>query len=54
MASFDGHKSLYSDAYYDRADFERQYGGSTYRTIKDRYDPDHRLADLYDKAVGRR
>ncbi|MEU7869424.1 FAD-binding oxidoreductase [Dactylosporangium sp. NPDC049140] len=49
-----GHKSLYSDAYYDRETFDRLYGGLAYRAAKDRYDPDHRLTDLYDKVVGRR
>nr|WP_307804282.1 FAD-binding oxidoreductase [Micromonospora echinofusca] len=48
-----GHKSLYSDAYYDRATFDRLYGGATYRAVKGRYDPDHRLTGLYEKAVGR-
>ena len=46
-----GHKSLYSDAYYDRDDFDRLYGGDTWRAVKDRYDPDDRLLDLYEKAV---
>jgi FAD/FMN-containing dehydrogenase len=54
VADHGGHKSLYSDAYYDRETFDRLYGGSMYRAVKDRYDPDHRLTDLYDKAVGRR
>jgi FAD/FMN-containing dehydrogenase len=49
-----GHKSLYSDAYYDRETFDQMYGGSAYRAAKDRYDPDRRLTDLYDKVVGRR
>ncbi|RZU73519.1 FAD/FMN-containing dehydrogenase [Micromonospora kangleipakensis] len=48
-----GHKSLYSDAYYDRAAFDRLYGGETWRAVKDRYDPDHRLTGLYEKAVRR-
>ncbi|WBC14185.1 FAD-binding oxidoreductase [Micromonospora sp. WMMA1998] len=48
-----GHKSLYSDAYYDRAAFDRLYGGDTWRAVKDRYDPDHRLTGLYEKAVSR-
>jgi FAD/FMN-containing dehydrogenase len=54
LTGFEGHKSLYSDAYYDRDTFDRLYGGGAYRAVKDRYDPDHRLTDLYDKAVGRR
>jgi FAD/FMN-containing dehydrogenase len=49
-----GHKSLYSDAYYDRDTFDHLYGGDIYHTVKDRYDPDHRLTDLYTKVVGRR
>ncbi|AKU18834.1 FAD-linked oxidase [Luteipulveratus mongoliensis] len=49
-----GHKSLYSDAYYDEATFWSLYGGETYQQIKKTYDPDGRLPDLYAKAVGRR
>ncbi|MFG3302177.1 FAD-binding oxidoreductase [Micromonospora chersina] len=48
-----GHKSLYSDAYYDRAAFDQLYGGATWRAVKERYDPDHRLTGLYEKAVAR-
>ncbi|PWU51742.1 FAD-linked oxidase [Micromonospora globispora] len=48
-----GHKSLYSDAYYDREAFDRLYGGESWRAVKDRYDPDHRLTGLYEKAVAR-
>jgi FAD/FMN-containing dehydrogenase len=54
VAQAGGHKSLYSDAYYDRETFDLLYGGQAYRSVKDRYDPDHRLTELYDKAVGRR
>ena len=54
VSQFGGHKSLYSDAYYDRETFDRLYGAEAYRAAKDRYDPDHRLTDLYDKVVGRR
>ncbi len=46
-----GHKSLYSDSYYDRETFDRLYGGGAYRPVKDRYDPKGRLPSLYDKAV---
>jgi FAD/FMN-containing dehydrogenase len=49
-----GHKSLYSDAYYARDEFEELYGGETYKTVKKSYDPDSRLLDLYAKAVMRR
>lgn len=50
----DGHKSLYSDAYYPAAEFEELYGGEAYRRVKATYDPDSRLLDLYAKAVQRR
>ncbi|MEU4712249.1 FAD-binding oxidoreductase [Micromonospora purpureochromogenes] len=53
VSDMGGHKSLYSDAYYDRAAFDRLYGGETWRAVKDRYDPDHRLTGLYEKAVAR-
>jgi len=48
-----GHKALYSDAFYDEADFEKLYGGQTYRDLKSTYDPDTRLLTLYQKAVRR-
>ncbi|MGC5170447.1 FAD-binding oxidoreductase [Microbacterium sp. DT81.1] len=54
VSEFDGHKSLYSEAFYARDEFDELYGGDTYRTVKERYDPDFRLLDLYAKAVERR
>ncbi|TFD07095.1 FAD-binding oxidoreductase [Cryobacterium sp. TMT1-66-1] len=48
-----GHKSLYSDSYYSREEFDELYGGDAYRAAKERYDPDSRLLDLYAKAVQR-
>ena len=54
VADHGGHKSLYSDAYYDEDEFAAMYGGQTYEQVKKRYDPDHRLTGLYEKAVGRR
>ena len=46
-----GHKSLYSDAYYDRGTFDRLYAGERLAAVKARFDPDDRLTGLYDKAV---
>ncbi|MGV0871795.1 FAD-binding oxidoreductase [Mycolicibacterium sp. XJ879] len=54
VSELDGHKSLYSDAYYSRDEFDDLYGGETYKTVKKSYDPDSRLLDLYAKAVQRR
>jgi FAD/FMN-containing dehydrogenase len=49
-----GHKSLYSDAYFDEETFASIYGGTEYQKSKQAYDPEHRLTGLYEKAVGRR
>jgi FAD/FMN-containing dehydrogenase len=54
VAMHGGHKSLYSDAYYQEDRFWSLYGGAAYRQVKRRYDPDGRLLDLYAKAVKRR
>jgi FAD/FMN-containing dehydrogenase len=54
VGELNGHKSLYSDAYYSRKEFDELYGGESYRAAKKRYDPDSRLLDLYAKAVQRR
>ena len=54
VAEHAGHKSLYSDAYYDRHAFAAVYGGAVYAQLKDTFDPGHRLTGLYEKAVGRR
>ena len=54
VAAHDGHKSLYSDAYYDRETFDRLYGVANQRRVKQETDPDNRLTGLYEKAVNRR
>jgi len=54
VSELDGHKSLYSDSFYTREEFDELYGGEAYNTVKKTYDPDSRLLDLYAKAVQRR
>ena len=54
VSALDGHKSLYSDAFYSPAEFDSLYGGEAYRAVRRNYDPDSRLLDLYAKAVQRR
>ncbi|WP_369974855.1 FAD-binding oxidoreductase [Thermobifida halotolerans] len=49
-----GHKSLYSDAFYDEDEFWRLYNGEAYRKLKAAYDPGDRLLDLYAKCVDNR
>jgi FAD/FMN-containing dehydrogenase len=49
-----GHKSLYSDAYYDRAAFDELYDGDNLARVKSHYDREDRLTGLYEKAVRRR
>jgi FAD/FMN-containing dehydrogenase len=54
VAGLEGHKSLYSDSFYDPATFDRLYDGANLTAVKKRYDPDDRLTSLYDKAVRQR
>jgi FAD/FMN-containing dehydrogenase len=49
-----GHKSLYSEAFYDPETFDQLYDGANLAAVKGRYDPDNRLTSLYDKAVKKR
>ncbi|MEZ5093032.1 FAD-binding oxidoreductase [Nocardioides sp.] len=49
-----GHKSLYSEAFYDRETFDDLYDGGNLAVVKGRYDPDDRLTSMYDKVVKRR
>lgn len=46
-----GHKSLYSEAFYDRETFDALYNTAHLDEVKGRHDPDDRLTHLYDKAV---
>ncbi|NQU37918.1 MAG: FAD-binding oxidoreductase [Actinobacteria bacterium] len=54
VARLDGHKSLYSSAFYPEAEFDQIYGGAEYRRIKKEYDPEDRLTTLFAKVVQRR
>ncbi len=49
-----GHKSLYSEAFYDRETFDALYDGANLAAVKRRYDPRGRLTEMYDKVVRRR
>ena len=46
-----GHKSLYSEAFYDQDTFDTLYGGTVLAAARRRYDPDSRLSSLFEKAV---
>ena len=46
-----GIKSLYSDAYFEEEEFWRIYNRPVYDSLKDRYDPDGVLKNLYQKTV---
>ena len=51
VGALGGHKSLYSESFYDEEEFRRLYGGDQYAALKARWDPQGRLPDLYAKAV---
>jgi FAD/FMN-containing dehydrogenase len=46
-----GMKSLYSDSYFTPEEFWRLYNKPAYDALKEKYDPDGRLRDLYRKCV---
>jgi FAD/FMN-containing dehydrogenase len=48
-----GRKSLYSTSFYERDEFWRLYNGSAYAALKETYDGERRLLDLYEKCVQR-
>jgi FAD/FMN-containing dehydrogenase len=54
VTELNGHKSLYSTSFYSPDEFWRLYNGAAYRKMKQEYDPDDRLPDLYAKCVGNR
>jgi FAD/FMN-containing dehydrogenase len=54
VAELGGHKSLYSTSFYSADQFWQLYNGDVYRKLKQRYDPDGRLPDLYAKCVRNR
>ena len=46
-----GHKSLYSESFYPHDEFDRLYGTTQLDTLRETYDPQGRLKNLYDKTV---
>ena len=46
-----GVKGLYSSAYYDEETFWNIYDRESYQELKEKYDPNRRFRDLYEKAV---
>jgi len=46
-----GRKSLYSTSFYSPERFWQLYNGPVYEALKERYDPQGRLGDLYHKCV---
>jgi FAD/FMN-containing dehydrogenase len=51
VSELGGIKSLYSDAYYDEDTFWQLYDGEQYFKLKQKYDPQGRLKNLYQKCV---
>jgi FAD/FMN-containing dehydrogenase len=46
-----GIKSLYSDSFFTREEFDRAYGMAGYQALKDKYDPEARMLGLHEKCV---
>lgn len=47
----DGIKMLYSSTFLDETEFDARFNGSTYRTLKKKYDPDGRAPTLFAKVA---
>ncbi|WP_395474881.1 FAD-binding oxidoreductase [Saccharopolyspora spinosa] len=54
VTELDGHKSLYSNSYFEEAEFWQLYNRPAYQQLKETYDPKGRLPGLYEKCVGER
>ncbi|MGD9952933.1 MAG: FAD-binding oxidoreductase [Burkholderiales bacterium] len=51
VVALGGIKSLYSDSFFPREEFERHYGGEAYAALKRKYDPQGAFPGLYEKCV---
>jgi FAD/FMN-containing dehydrogenase len=51
VAELGGIKSLYSDSFFPREEFDAQYGGAAYRALKAKYDAEGAFPQLYEKCV---
>ncbi len=54
VSALGGQKGLYSTSFYSEAEFWDHYNGPQYARLKQDYDPEGRLAELYEKCVGPR
>lgn len=54
MIEFGGKKCFYSDSFFDKETFEKEYSGEEYTNIKKKYDPDNRLLHVYDKCISKK
>ena len=54
VAQLGGIKSLYSESYFPRLEFDERYGGEAYAALKAKYDPTGAFPTLYEKCVLRR
>ena len=53
VSELHGKKGLYSDSYYTEEEFWKIYDKNTYDKLKQKYDPQKKLKDLYAKCVKR-
>ena len=51
VAELGGMKSLYSDVYYTPEEFWQIYNGPAYAALKQKYDPNGRFKNLYEKCA---
>jgi FAD/FMN-containing dehydrogenase len=53
VSELSGRKGLYSDSFYTPEEFWKIYDQGAYNALKQKYDPEQKLKNLYDKCVKR-
>ncbi len=51
VSELHGRKGLYSDSFYTPEEFWRVYDKAAYDVLKERYDPEHKLKNLFEKSI---
>ncbi len=54
VTELEGRKGLYSDAYYTEDEFWEIYDKPTYDSLKQKYDPERKLKNLFEKTVNKK
>ena len=51
LLELDGNKCFYSDTFFNKSDFNSLVDSKKYETLKNKYDPNNRFNNLYEKVI---